>query len=147
MIKGFTLLEVLLVTAILVVMATVATGYYRNYAKSVELNQSANEILAELKLARQKAIAGEDDKKWGIRFDNGTDDKYELFSTATDYVSGTIVETVFLKGGVAFTAPPSASSTDVLFNKITGSANNAAITISSEGNTKTITVTGVGNIY
>lgn len=146
--KSFTLLEVLIVISILAILTTLVTGFYRNYAKNVELDAVAKEIIAELKFAREKAIAGEDDRYWGIHFINSTSDSYELFSnTSASYTGATITQTIFLPGAIIFTTPGEGVNLDVIFNKITGTTNANAITITSENNSKTITATSIGNIY
>ncbi len=147
--KGFSLLEALLVIAIIAVLSVTGIGYYRNYVKSVELDSLAAAMVADLKTARSKAMSGEESLKWGARFINGADDYYELFSTPINYqnASTSVKSATYLSGGVVFTNPPSASSTDVIFNKITGTATATSITISFEENSKTINIGSNGNIY
>ena len=148
--SGFTLLEVVMVVAIISVISVAGAGYYVNYAKSIELESAAKNILSDLRNARSKAMAGESDLKWGVHLTNGSDDYYELYSTPTTYadVSMTTSTTTYLSSAVIFTAPPSNSSSDVLFTKIQGTPNaSSTISIFSRNATRTIMVTTNGIIY
>lgn len=147
--SSFTLLEVIIVIALLSLLATVSSGYYRNYVRYVELDSQTKQILADLKHARAKAMTGENNLKWGIHFMNGANDYYELFSTPTTYTdpSKVIDTTIYLPGNVIFTTPSEGNTIDVIFNKITGNTTATSVILSSEGNAKTITVSAIGNIY
>ena len=143
---GFTLLEALLVIAILAVVGVAGVGYYRNYVKASELEQASRTIIFDLRQVQAKAIAGEDAKNWGIRFWNvAGSDYYEKFLTLSNYSSGTVKETTYLPGSVTFNTPP---TVDVIFTRIQGTTSpNATIIIQSEGRTKDMNVTTTGNIY
>lgn len=142
-------MEMLLVIAILAILGTIGLGSYRNFAKTVELDSTFSAIIADSRTARAKAMAGENDLKWGGHFVNGASDYYEIFSTPTDYSSPskTIKDTFYLGGGIVFTAPTEGLTTDVIFTKVTGTTTAATITISSEGRSKTVNFTAAGNIY
>ena len=148
--NGFTLLEMMIALAITMLLAVAGIGFYRNFSKSVELDATARNMIADLRNARVKAMGGEDQMKWGIRFRNGTpDDDYQLFSTPTNYASAStsIKDTTILKGGIAFTSPSSGNNTDVIFDRVYGSTTPATVSIASENNSKTITITALGTIY
>ena len=149
--RGFTLLELLIVISILAVLSAIGSGFYINYVRDSEVSSAANNIISDLKSTQAKSITGEDDRKWGIRFINARDDYYEIFSTPTDYSdpAKTVQLTVYLSGGVYFTQPAESSNSTVIFNKIKGTTgSNASITISSSSNrAKTANVTTLGNIY
>jgi prepilin-type N-terminal cleavage/methylation domain-containing protein len=149
--SGFTLLEVLIVVAILGAIVAVTTGMYLNFSKDTELETSAKEIIYELQTVRSRSMTGENGLKWGINFVNDTDDYYQIFSTPTDYASASmsVDTTKYLQNNLTFTDPLPATSSVVLFNKISGSIDaEKTITISSSiAGTRTITITTSGNIY
>lgn len=144
--SGFTLLEILIVVAILAILVTVGTGVYRSLARRVEFDEARSIFVADLKQARAASMSGESGLTWGIHVQNSTDDTYALFSGAT-YASGTISATTTLPTAVAWTSPVEGTSTDIIFSRITGTTTGATIDMTSEGVTQTITVTALGHIY
>lgn len=148
--NGFSLLEILLVAAIISILTAVGFGIYSNFTLGVELETSAQSIIADLKSSRSKAMFGEDGLRWGIHFVNGQSDYYEIFSTPDNYLSAssTVKTSNYLPSAVIFENPAEASSKDIIFNRISGEiSSSTTISISFGGSTRTITVTLVGNIY
>jgi len=148
--SGVTLLEIIIVMSILAILATMATGYYRNYLKSVELQNAAKNIIFDLKGVQVKAMSGENQLKWGVHFVNSSSDYYETFSTPTNYAdpSKVVENTIYLPSTVIFTNPSEGNTADIIFERIKGTISSlATITISSENNSQTITVTVQGNVY
>jgi len=147
---GFSLFEVLLAMGIIAVLGAVSTGYYRNYVKNVEFDSTVKTVVYDLKHAQSKAMAGEDDKKWGVHFVNGTnDDYYEIFSTSVDYgdASTVVKDTVYLPVAIAFISPAQGATSDIIFDKIAGTTSASSVSLNFEGSTSTVTVTAVGGIY
>ena len=119
--RGFTLLELVIVVVIIAILAVVGLGYFRNVVKSNEIELSAKSIASALIDVRSRAIAAENNMKWGIHFVNdAAGDYYEVFYTPTDYndASKVIVDKVYLPQGVELTDV--ATTADIIFNKITG---------------------------
>ncbi len=149
--RGFSLLELLIVIAILVTMATIGSGMYRSFGKNVELSSTAQEIAADLRHMQSKAMAGEEGFKWGGHFVNATpDDYYVLFSTSGASYSdgGTVsIATTTLSKTIAFSDPADSTSKDIIFNKISGTTTAATVSVTSEGLTQTVNISSVGTIY
>lgn len=146
--RGFSLLELMLVVAILAVLGTAGFGMYHNFVKSVELSSTAQAIRSDLKATRSKAQAGTDNFRWGIHFVNSTDDYYEIFSTPTNYADGgkVVEETIYLRGGVAFSDPTEDNMKDVVFVKIAGTTTAATVGVTFSGQTETVTIGAAGSI-
>jgi prepilin-type N-terminal cleavage/methylation domain-containing protein len=147
--KGFSLIELMLVIAILVILATIVNGYYLNYLKNTQLDSSGKLIASTLIKARDKSMAGEIDKNWGVHFVNGTNDYYELFSSPTDYPSAstTVSESIFLDSGVSFSTPAAGASSTVIFSKISGTTTVASVVlISNFGGTSTVSISEQGRV-
>lgn len=149
--KGITLIETLLVIGVLVILAVTGSGIYRNYSKNVELEANASAIISDLKSVQSKAMSGEDGFKWGIRFVNppaGADDYYEIFSTATDYLGGTVKRRGYLTDRITFSDPIEGDNNDVIFNKVRGTVDSQEqVILTFEGINRNITVTTIGTIY
>lgn len=147
--KGFTLLELLLVMAILVLLAGISFALYDSSGRANVLAATQKTIISDLLNAREKAINGESFLNWGIHFD-GTNNNYQIFSSPTDYSDAgkTIVSTTYLNNGITFSAPGIGSTTNVVFNKVTGATANATITIiASGGFSANVAVLASGLVY
>jgi prepilin-type N-terminal cleavage/methylation domain-containing protein len=146
---GFTLLEVLLVTAIMALIAGFSVGIYRNYGKGIELNAARKNIIYDLRQMQARAASGENRRNWGAHFVNGAQDYYELFSTPTNYAdAGKIIASVVnLPATITFTDPAEANNLDIIFSSISGGTGADSVTIGSESNNQTINVTASGAVY
>lgn len=153
--KGFTLLELLLVMAILAILASFGFGFYYNFQLDVKINEEADRIKYVLRQTQQNAISGEYNSKWGVRFVNATtsipDNRYYDVFYGNTYENGTSTDRYYLAQGVDFVSPASSSTLDVIFNKRNGnsaSSSDIVITIKTETSdiTKSIIVTPKGLI-
>lgn len=66
--KGFTLIEVLVVLGIFVILAAVAMPVYGNWQGAVQMDTSLEEIRSALRRAQAKSLSGENDAAHGVYF-------------------------------------------------------------------------------
>lgn len=146
---GFSLLELLLVVAVLAILGSIGSAYYFNVVKNIELSTAASGIISDLQYAQSSSMAGESGMRWGIHFVNGSDDYYQIFSTPTDFAnaSTTIASIIYLPQQVVFSDPSDSSNKDIIFERITGTAASATVVIASSDNSQTITVPAIGKPY
>lgn len=151
--KGFTLLEIILVLAILAIIGSIGFTYLGGYKSSTEIDETANQIVGKLREVQAKAMAGEDNLSWGVHFDNidANDPYYEIFSGAA--YPGTIAEKIYLNSlaqDARFQTPSSGTSVNIIFSKITGapsSAQNIVVyLLSLPDATKTINIEMSGRV-
>jgi type IV fimbrial biogenesis protein FimT len=150
--RGFTLLELLMVIALLSVLGVAGFAYFGGSARQAELSSTAKNIAETLRDARSRALTGQSGMHWGVHFVNSSTAGmyyYELFPATSTYLGATnVVETIFyLPGGISFTSPAVGASTTIFFNKITGMTTTSSVTIASQTATATISVTPVGTVY
>lgn len=146
--SGFTLLELMLVMAILVIIALASRDIYNNFALDTSIDNNSKTIMFDLRSARDRAMNGQNDYNWGIHFVNSASDYYEIFSTPTNYASAstTIESTNYLNGNTTFSSPSAGNSIDIIFTKISGLATATDIIIVSGSNQRTISVKSQGLI-
>lgn len=144
--SGFTLLELMIVIGVLVIIATISKDFYGSFVPAAQLEDNAKTIIYDLRNTRDKAMNGQDDRKWGVHFVNSTSDYYEIFSTATDYndVSKNVVVTNYLRNNINFSLPVESVNQDIIFEKITGETASSSIIIKSGGNARTIFIKAQG---
>jgi len=81
--KGFTLLEVLLVIAILAIVTSVSIPSYGKFINMNSINTQVNELRKNIRLAQQQAEAGKYNSNHGVHF---TTSSYTLY-TGENYSS------------------------------------------------------------
>lgn len=147
--KGFSLLEVVIIVAILGILAGAGAESYRTFGKDSELLSAKKTLIADLRYAQSRAMIGEGGFKWGVHVVSGATDYYEVFSTPTDYTSGSMtqVSTTTLSKALDFALPISGSSQDIIFSKISGTTTATALHMTAEDRTEIITITELGTIY
>lgn len=140
-------MELLIVIAIISILGVAGIESYRGFGKKAVLQTTARSIGADLRYMQSKSMSGEEGRKWGTHFVSGDStygDYYTLFST-TGFATTTIATTT-LPQGVLFSDPLS-STKDIVFNKVSGTATTATVSVVSEGVPQTVNVTAIGTIY
>ena len=74
--KGFTLLELVITTSILVVVGSLGLASFVNSRNVRSLTTSAQDVVSILRVAQSKALAGEDNSVWGVRLEQS---RFSLF--------------------------------------------------------------------
>ncbi|MFA5997419.1 MAG: prepilin-type N-terminal cleavage/methylation domain-containing protein [Candidatus Paceibacterota bacterium] len=157
--RAFSLLELLIVIAIMGVIAAAGAGFYNGMVKNVEIQSAGKALASDLRSMRSKAMMGAlDDNglsvKWGARVVNeglGSPQYYVLYSTPTVYADANKlnVSTTTLPMGIKFDNPIDGAQFDIIFSRISGTTTSAqTITISSaQGTSQSVSVSTLGTIY
>lgn len=145
---GFTLMELLIVFALMSMLTVAGVSSFLSYGKTQSLQTSVSDVVAELNLARSRAInqvkpvqCATNTLEGYLFYLNIAAGRYELLvRCGADYS----LEKKFLPANISFTSD---SMTSVLFSVSTGSPQWKYTTkVTGYGNTKIITVDNSGVI-
>ncbi len=142
--QGFTLMELLLVIAIIAVLATVSVLNLNGRRAHTELDGTAKQIASILREAEGRAVSQDSGASWGVHFENAAAGGFFALY-ATSYAPNATRSYSRLPVSVRY-APasiPVGNSVDVAFAQITGLPSGAAsVTVESIGGTsESMTVT------
>lgn len=139
MMKGFTLIEMLLTLAVIALLAGVSAPIFMSFQARNDLNVASSVVLSSLRRAQTLARAMENDKSWGVYME---DLQLTIFS-GTDYASRDVNydEIFVIAPTVSF-----AGITEVVFDRFTGETSDVGnIIINSNNNdSRTITINKKG---
>ncbi len=144
--RGVTLLELLIVIAILGVLASVIVPSFLNFRRSSILNTETLQMITLINKARLSSMSSKGDMQYGIHFGA---DRVVLFQGVT-YLPAAITNEIYVFNPALTLSVITVA--DVVFQKITGATNqNATTTIRVVGSTtasSTVVVhqTGVATI-
>lgn len=145
--KGFTILEILIVVAILAIISAIIIGSFSMIQNNQALEKDVSAIIAYLDDAKSKTLASKDSNQYGVHF---TASSISLFKGAAYNVSDPENLTYVLSDTVTLNPITLAGGgSDVIFTRLTGGTpHSGTITVSSTRTqkTKTITIYATGGV-
>lgn len=140
--NGFTLIEIIVAIAILTILFSVSILYYSTSSESAKLSTASQDIISNIKLAKDRTVASLASSSYGMHFENS---QYVMFR-GTSYSAldpnnifyalpvGMEIANISLEGG----------GVDIIFDRITGKVgNNGSIDVrvaSDISKSKTISI-------
>jgi prepilin-type N-terminal cleavage/methylation domain-containing protein len=85
---GFTLIEILLVMAILAILSSGVFMWLGEYRNATEVDSASKSMVSALRTAQSFSVSGKDSKSWGVYFD-GINNKFIFFRNEEDGFDGT----------------------------------------------------------
>jgi prepilin-type N-terminal cleavage/methylation domain-containing protein len=152
-IDGFTLIELLVVMTIIGILFGIGIAQYMNFNRSQILEQAAQDLKNNLRLAQTKAINGEKPRGcislngYRVKFFSGNPDYYILVAVCNGTEMTGLEAKYNLPSEIKFNPLPSPSQ--ILFKVLaqgTDLENDLTITLAAFGKTKTIKITKQGKI-
>jgi prepilin-type N-terminal cleavage/methylation domain-containing protein len=144
--KGFTLVEMLIVLAIVGVLSALFTLSFSTFRNSQTLKNSMDSALALLYEARGDTLAGLNNTQYSVRFETNQ----MVFFTGTTYNSGTSTNRIvaYDTGVSASSISLSGGASAVSFTQISGAANpyGTITLVAQNGATKSITIGVSGSV-
>ncbi len=138
--KGFTLIEILIVIAILAVLVTIIVSTFSLFNKNEAIKKDTETVVEVLQQARSQTLSSKNGSQYGVHF--GTS-KITLFTGAT-YSAGasTNSDTTLASTDTIVTVTLTGGGNDIVFTRLTGeTAQNGTVVVSSPTSSRTKTVT------
>lgn len=145
--SGFSILELLISLAIMIVLAVIVFSTFINFRKNESLVMDSETIVSVLRQARNQTLTSKNSSSYGVHI---TASKITLF-TGTSYVSGGAGNQDFVLSttDTILTINLTGGGSDVVFQRLTGeTSQNGTVAVSSPGInlTKTVTIYKTGLI-
>lgn len=135
--RGFTVLEILIAVAILVVLGALILSPFSKFRTSQILNSETENILSLITQARENTLSSADASQYGVHFENM---RAVMFKGATYSASDSNNKPISISSQAQIsTISLSGGGTDVVFQRLTGKTNQSGtVTLSLKSNpTKT----------
>lgn len=139
--RGFTLLEVLLVVAVMGIIAGFSLPIMASYLSSTNLRMTEQQFVQSLRRAQTYSVSNEYDEQWGVAVQSN---QIVLFSGESYATRDTIKDETFEINGSITTS----GTVEIVFDQYTGFVPSPTITqfVFGEDETKTITINQKGTI-
>jgi len=140
--RGVTIIELLLVVAIMSTLGILSASFYARFLNQNEVGNTVDRFVGSFRKAQVYSMMGKQNSNWGVHYASNTITLYKgsSFGIDTAFDEEFTVNSNVSVGGF----------TDLNFTKVTGipgmgnPSTTATITISAENNSKTITVNSQG---
>ncbi|MFH0818797.1 MAG: prepilin-type N-terminal cleavage/methylation domain-containing protein [Patescibacteria group bacterium] len=135
--SGFTLVEIIVVMAIISFMASITIPFMSSYLSQQQLSTLTDEVVGNLRRAQNKAITSTNNVSWGVAW-------HSTYYAIIEDPSGVATEYE------VYTLPANSviSGSDIIFSKLSGktTANTITITATSINEQKQININDEGSI-
>lgn len=132
--------------AIILILVALSTAGLVSLRQNTDVGTSTHQIIAALQLARNKALASENDSNYGVHFESN---KYVLFTGSTYSASAPDNEVHELKSTVEVHDINLVGGSDVVFDRVQGTTSNSGSVgvrlINDSTNSRAITVLASGH--
>lgn len=142
--RGFTIIELLIVVAILAIVGFFSIPFVQTFQISSDLNSVADQLTQAIRRAQLQARAGQNDDDWGVAFNE--DDKEYIIFKGTSYASRDSIFDEVIGYPSRFSAINDLSN-EIIFFKYSGAptASGTITIVDDQGNEqRTIRVSGIG---
>lgn len=144
--RGFTLIEIVLVVAFFVLLVAAATPAYVEFTAKYQLDTNGRDLEQLLRTAQNLSMATRDDDTYGVHFVSGAGGEFVLFKGASYATRDT---TTF--GEISYALPGSialsetVTGDDVVFTMVDGTTDDVGtVVLTGRSGTRTVTLNEAG---
>lgn len=146
--RGFVLVELIIVIGIFTILVVVAIISAFSFRANIELMDTANEVIEELRLAQSKTTASEDASAYGIHLES---DRITLFKGSDFSSRNSAFDEVYIFPQRVEISSWDVGGDDIVFERISGSTQNSGtITFclaSNPAKTKSVSISASGEAF
>lgn len=140
--RGFTLIELILVIAIISIIALLSAPFYSRFLLQNAVDNTVDQLVGSLRKAQIYSMTGKKGSSWSVNFSSNTLTLYKGAPPFASRAEPGLDETFSVNPNVSI-----AGMTDMTYARSTGLPTGAAtIIISSGNNSETITVNSEGMV-
>ena len=141
---GFTLLEIIIVIAIMVVISAISVSTYTSLRARQAVLKDTDSIVSIMERAKSMSSNRKNDSSYGVKFSSST----AILFSGSSFASGNKVSEYDLDVSVKVSSVSlSSNNTEISFDKITGTPNaTGTIVVSANSYSKIVTIFGTGII-
>ncbi len=149
--KGFSLIELLIVIAVLMIILVLSIVAFYTLTKKTDLDTSRDNIISALNLVRNKTLASEEAAQYGVYFDaTAVPDRYVLFQGPSYTTRNVSLDKIYnFPSVIEISSVSLEGENEIVFNRLQGDTNNyGSITIRSlkDNEIRTIYIYSSGEI-
>ena len=156
--QSFTLLELLVVVAIIGLLTGVSIPAFSAFNRRQTLAQATTSLKTDLRAARSQAVSGVNGKRWGVHLTQGGNSYETFFTTSFAYVSSGQIKALPSGVTVSVLSRQDEGQANVIFDRLTGKVgvyrnngtslgSNIRITLTLSGTNRYVRVDAGGKIY
>jgi prepilin-type N-terminal cleavage/methylation domain-containing protein len=136
--NGFTVIELLIVIALVVIIAGMSVSFYSRFLTQNAVANTVDQLVGELRKAQLYSMMGRQNGTWGVAYNSN---KITLFQGNTFATRNTAFDELFnINTNISITG-----FSELTFTKATGTPSaSPTIVVAGNNNSKTITVNSLG---
>ncbi len=137
--RGFTIIELLLVVSIISILAVVTSSVGSGFLVRNATKNTTQQLISDLRIAQLNSVSGKRDSSWGVKVGSK---RIVLFKGSSYSTRDQSLDEVFIVGSAI-----NINDAEVVFQKITGNTAQAVLTISNNvGESTNVSVNEVGSV-
>ncbi|MCD8545854.1 prepilin-type N-terminal cleavage/methylation domain-containing protein [Candidatus Woesebacteria bacterium] len=132
--RGFTLLEILLVIALLLLVSALSTPLLSRFVLQNHFDTTGNHVIGSIRKAQAYAESGRDESPWGVC----------LYNSAIRFYSGSCVSPTYFEDFAIVSSVQVAGLSDTTFNSVGEPSAPAVITVQVANRSRSIVMNSTG---
>jgi prepilin-type N-terminal cleavage/methylation domain-containing protein len=146
--RGFTLIEIILVSAMAAILVLAAVPFFQSFSASHQLDVNAEDLLSVMRRAESAAMGGKENSKFGVYFTTGFGASFIFFRGDSYVARDTEYDEVYNLPQAVSLSLNLGGPTEITFSRLKGTPSvTGNITLTNpNGETKILSINQTGRI-